>query len=247
VGFPGWHIECSAMSARYLGDFFDIHCGGEDHIPIHHTNEIAQTEASRGTRLANFWMHGYFLQADNAKMAKSAGGFLTLASLAERGIDPIVFRYMCLTAHYRTQMSFSWESLESNGVALGRLYQAAWDWGEPGQVSEAWYDRYLECVNDDLNTPRALAVAWDLIRSDEPADVKKATLLAFDDVFGLKIADWEPAEIEIPEDILKLAEEREIARKKREWHRADELRDAIMAAGYQVEDTRGGPRVRKGT
>ncbi|MEJ6515447.1 MAG: cysteine--tRNA ligase, partial [Pseudomonadales bacterium] len=114
IGFPGWHIECSAMSAKYLGDYFDIHCGGEDHIPIHHTNEIAQTEASRGTRLANFWMHGYFLQLDNNKMSKSTGEFLRLETLLEQGIDPMVYRYFCLTAHYRTQMSFSWDSLASN-------------------------------------------------------------------------------------------------------------------------------------
>ncbi|MEX2327830.1 MAG: cysteine--tRNA ligase, partial [Pseudomonadales bacterium] len=128
TGFPGWHIECSAMAAKYLGNFFDIHCGGEDHIPIHHTNEIAQTEAARGTRLANFWMHGYFLQIDNAKMAKSKGEFLRLTTLEERGFDPLVYRYLCLTGHYRTQMSFSWESMESNQVALNRMRSAAFEW-----------------------------------------------------------------------------------------------------------------------
>lgn len=246
VGFPGWHIECSAMSARYLGDFFDIHCGGEDHIPIHHTNEIAQSEASRGTRLANFWMHGYFLQLDNARMAKSSGDFLRLGSLAERGIDPLVYRYLCLTAHYRSQLTFSWDSLDAAGVALNRLYEAARGWGEPGEVSDAWYSRWLACVNDDLNTPRALAVAWELVRSDEPDSVKKATLLAFDEVFGLAIDAWEPEQIEIPAEILAMAEARETARRERDWGRADELRDAIARAGYQIEDTRDGPRVRKG-
>lgn len=245
TGFPGWHIECSAMAAKYLGDFFDIHCGGEDHIPIHHTNEIAQTEAARGTRLANFWMHGYFLQLDNAKMAKSKGEFLRLTTLEERGFEPVVYRYLCLTGHYRTQMSFSWESMESNQIALNRMLNAAFDWGEPGEIAETWYARFLECVNDDLNMPRALAVAWDLIRSDEPAASKKATLLAFDQVFGLGIADWTPREIEIPPEIVRLAEDREAARKRKDWQRADELRDAIIDAGYLLEDTRGGFRIRK--
>ena len=244
-GFPGWHIECSAMSARYLGDFFDIHCGGEDHIPIHHTNEIAQTEASRGTRLANFWMHGYFLQLDNARMAKSSGDFLRLASFEEKGISPLVYRYLCLTAHYRSQLSFSWESIESSQVALNRLYEAAYGWGEAGQVSADWYARWLTCINDDLNTPRGLAVAWELIRSDEPDPVKKATLLAFDEVFGLEIQEWLPEDVEVPPEILALAQAREQARRTRDWGRADQLRDEILAAGFQVEDTRDGPRVRK--
>lgn len=242
-GFPGWHIECSAMSAKYLGDFFDIHCGGEDHIPIHHTNEIAQTEASRGTRLANFWMHGYFLQLDNAKMSKSSGEFLTLTALEEKGFEPMAYRYFCLTGHYRSQMSFSWESLEANRTALRRLYQAAFDWGEPGDVSAAWYEKFMACVDDDLNMPRALAVTWDLVRSDEPPAVKKATLLAFDAVFGLGIAEWEPETVEIPEEIMALALERDAARKDKNFQRADELREKIEAAGYQVEDTREGPRV----
>ena len=122
-GFPGWHIECSAMAQKYLGDYFDIHCGGEDHIPVHHTNEIAQTEARVGTRLANFWMHGYFLLLNDAKMAKSAGEFLRVQSLVERGYDPLVYRYLCLTAHYRTQMSFTWDAMDAAATALDRHAQ----------------------------------------------------------------------------------------------------------------------------
>lgn len=245
-GFPGWHIECSAMSAKYLGNFFDIHCGGEDHIPIHHTNEIAQTEAARGTRLANFWMHGYFLQLDDARMSKSSGEFLRLQTLIDKGYDPVVYRYFCLTAHYRSQLSFSWESLEASRVALERLYQAAWAWGEPGEVSETWYNDFLTCVNDDLNTPRALAVTWEMIRSNEPDDVKKATLLAFDRLLGLDIENWQPEAVEIPDDIQQMAEQREKAREEKNWQRADELRDAILAAGFTIEDTRDGPRLKRG-
>ena len=243
VGFPGWHIECSAMSAKYLGDYFDIHCGGEDHIPIHHTNEIAQTEAARGTRLANFWMHGYFLQLDSAKMSKSSGEFLRLASLSERGIDPMVYRYFCLTAHYRTQMSFSWESLEANATALNRLYKTAYEWGEPGQVIQAVKQAVLNEVNDDLNFPKALAHIWDMVRSDaDPAD-KKATLLELDSLLGLEIGSWQPAEVSVPDDVLSLVEARERARKERDFEAADRLRGEVLALGFVIEDTREGPKV----
>ena len=243
-GFPGWHIECSAMSAKYLGDYFDIHCGGEDHIPIHHTNEIAQTEASRGTRLANFWMHGYFLRLDNTRMSKSGGAFLRLESLLEKGIDPMVYRFFCLTAHYRTQMSFSWESLASSGIALERLYQAAYSWGAPGQVLQAFETRFMGCVNDDLNMPQALAVTWDMVKSDAPDADKKATLLAFDAIFGLNIQDWRPKPMDVPARIIALAERRQQARIDKNWQQSDALREEALAAGYVIEDTPTGPRVK---
>ncbi len=245
TGFPGWHIECSAMSARYLGDFFDIHCGGEDHIPIHHTNEIAQTEASRGTRLANFWMHGYFLQLDNAKMSKSSGEFLRLDSLIEEGVDPLVYRFFCLSAHYRTQMSFSWDSLRASQVALDRLYRAAYSWGEPSAILPEYQQRFMNCVNEDLNLPRALAVTWDLVRADADPAAKKATLLSFDEVLGLGIENWQPEKVEIPSVILEIAQKRETARREQDWQRADELRDEALSAGYVIEDTKEGPRVKK--
>jgi len=231
------------MSAKYLGDYFDIHCGGEDHIPIHHTNEIAQTEASRGTRLANYWMHGYFLQVDNAKMAKSKGDFLRLETLIEAGFTALDYRYLCLTAHYRSHLSFSWESLKANRTALARLHQAAYECGEPGEISDEYLERFTKHINDDLNMPRALAVAWDLIRSDTPDDVKKSTLLKFDEIFGLDIASWAPEEVDIPEAIKALATDREQARKDKNWARADELRDEIAGQGYHVEDTREGPKL----
>lgn len=236
VGFPGWHIECSAMSAKYLGDFFDIHCGGKDHIPIHHTNEIAQTEASRGTRLANFWMHGYFLELQNEKMSKSSGDFLQLISLADAGFDPLVYRYFCLTAHYRNELSFSWEGLVAAKTALNRLYEAAYEWGEPGEVSEHYRARFVEHLYEDLNVPRALAAAWELIRSDEPNDVKKATLLEFDEIFGLDIASWEPEEVSVPVDVQQLVTAREQARLEKDWSQADALREKILALGFIIED-----------
>ena len=242
-GFPGWHIECSAMSAKYLGDFFDIHCGGEDHIPIHHTNEIAQTEAARGTRLANFWMHGYFLQLDDARMSKSSGEFLTLDVLIERGFDPLVYRYFCLNGHYRSQMTFSWESLEAARTSLNRLYETAYGWGEPSDPDAKMVERFFESLNDDLGMPRAMAVLWELVRSGLDDRVKKATLLKFDEILGLEIVDWTPEEVAVPEEVTTLLRAREAARNQKNWGRADELRDEIIALGFLLDDTPEGTRV----
>jgi cysteinyl-tRNA synthetase len=242
-GFPGWHIECSAMSAKYLGDFFDIHCGGEDHIPVHHTNEIAQTQACKGTHLANFWMHGYFLQMGNAKMAKSSGEFIRLETLQEQNIDPLVYRYFCLTAHYRTQLSFSWESLEASRVALNRLYRTCYEWGEAGEVDAGFLGKFEGFLFNDLNMPRVIALIRDLIRSELTDAVKKATLLEFDRVLGLDFATWEPANEAIPEAIKALAAARESAREAKNWAEADLIRDQIADAGYAVEDTADGSRL----
>jgi cysteinyl-tRNA synthetase len=244
VGFPGWHIECSAMAEKYLGPYFDIHCGGEDHIAVHHTNEIAQTEACHGTRLANFWLHGHFLQLAEAKMAKSAGGFLRVQTLIDRGYDPLVYRFFCLGAHYQAKLNFTWEGLDGAATALQRLRAAAVAWGEPGTPDEALLATFTEQINSDLNMPRALAVTWDLVKSDLPATTKKATLLAFDKVLGLGLAEWQPATETIPTDILALAHQRQQARAEKRWQDADALRNQLKAAGYEVEDTAQGPRVR---
>ena len=243
VGFPGWHIECSAMAQEYLGDFFDIHCGGEDHIPVHHTNEIAQTEARVGTRLANFWMHGYFLLSNDAKMAKSAGEFLRLASLVERGYDPLAFRYLCLTAHYRSQLNFTWEALDAASIALDRMRRGFHGLpDESGAVPDATYiARFTAEINDDLNIPRALALAWELLRGDlVDLPVTRATLLSFDRVFGLGLATWKPKEEAIPEAVHALAAARAAARTAKDWAEADRLRGELHAAGWEVEDQPGG-------
>jgi cysteinyl-tRNA synthetase len=244
VGFPGWHIECSAMSAKYLGTCFDIHCGGEDHISIHHPNEIAQTQACYGTHLANFWMHGYFLQLNDAKMAKS-GEFLRLQSLMDRGYDPLVYRYFCLGAHYRAKLNFNWESIEAAATALNRLRQIVYEWGQPASSDDGYASQFTEYVNDDLNMPRVLALVWELARSDAPASVKKATLLHFDQVLGLQLAEWRPPELTVPDEIMVLVDQREQARAEKRWHDADALRQQIHAAGYEVEDTPQGSRVRQ--
>ncbi|MCZ7553863.1 MAG: cysteine--tRNA ligase [Anaerolineae bacterium UTCFX2] len=243
-GFPGWHIECSAMSVKYLGSFFDIHCGGEDHIPVHHTNEIAQTEACYATHLANFWMHGYFLQLDEAKMAKSAGGFIRLQTLIDKGYDPLAYRFFTMNALYRAKLNFTWEGLDAAAKSFDRLRLMAYRWGAPGSVDEGFVDQFREQINDDLNFPRALAVTWELTRSALPDSTKKATLLVFDQVLGLGLADWQPPEQVIPDEILALAESRTKMRQEKRWAEADALRDQIIAAGYEIEDTPQGPRIK---
>jgi cysteinyl-tRNA synthetase len=237
-GFPGWHIECSAMAQRYLGDYFDIHCGGEDHIPVHHTNEIAQTQARVGTRLANFWMHGYFLLANDAKMAKSAGEFLRIAALVERGYDPLAYRYLCLTGHYRTQLNFTWEALDAATTGLARMRAGfhAIRAEDNGAADDESVEQFTRHVNEDLNVPRALALAWDVLRSDRPAAVRRATLARFDHVFGLGLAQWEPREEEVPAAVTAIADARAAARKAKDWAQADRLRMELQAAGWDMED-----------
>ncbi len=237
-GFPGWHIECSAMAQKYLGDYFDIHCGGEDHIPVHHTNEIAQTEARVGTRLANFWMHGYFLLQNDAKMAKSAGEFLRLESLIERGYEPLAYRYLCLTGHYRGQLNFTWDALDSAAIALDRMRHGVHALRDAGSADPdpALIERFGDEINDDLNVPRALAVAWEALRGDLPAATKRATLLAFDRVFGLAMGAWEPKVEAIPDAVRALADARAAARKARNWAEADRLRGEIADSGWEMED-----------
>jgi cysteinyl-tRNA synthetase len=237
-GFPGWHIECSAMAQEYLGDYFDIHCGGEDHIPVHHTNEIAQTEARVGTRLANFWMHGYFLLVNDAKMAKSAGEFLRLDSLVERGYDPLAFRFLCLTGHYRGQLNYTWDAQDSAAIALDRMRHGVHALRDAGAADPdpRLIERFTNEVNDDLNTPRALAVAWETLRGDLPAAVRYATMIEFDRVLGLGLATWEPRVEAVPDAVRAIADARAAARRAKDWAEADRLRSELQAAGWDMED-----------
>ncbi len=245
VGFPGWHIECSAMSAKYLSPWFDIHCGGEDHINVHHTNEIAQTQACYGTRLANFWMHGYFLQIDEARMGKSEGNFLRVQTLIDKGYDPLVWRLFCLNAHYRTKLNFTWDGVDGAAISLERLRNAVYEWGDAGDADEEFIDKFVETVNEDLNMPRAMAITWELVKSDLPPAMKKATILYFDRVLGLRLGEWQPKEERVPAEIQLMVNERQTARQEKRWADADALRDQVIAAGYEVEDTPQGPRVKQ--
>jgi cysteinyl-tRNA synthetase len=246
VGFPGWHIECSAMAQKYLGDYFDIHCGGEDHIPVHHTNEIAQTEARVGTRLANFWMHGYFLLSNDAKMAKSDGEFLRIQGLIERGYDPLAYRYLCLTAHYRSQLNFTWDALDAATIGLDRMRRAVHALPTSGEPEPSYLERFTGVVNDDLNLPKALAIAWELLRGDLPdRAVTRATLLAFDRIFGLGLETWRPPVETVPEAVNALAAARAAARAAKQWAEADRLRAELHAAGWEMEDRGDGYLLRR--
>ena len=235
-GFPGWHIECSAMAHKYLGEYFDIHCGGEDHITVHHPNEISQTEAAYGTRLANFWMHGYFILLNSAKMSKSTGEFLRVQLLIDKGYDPIAYRYLCLTAHYRSQLTFSWEALDAAQTGLLRLRTTMHALGEPSQPDANFVARFIEKINEDLNFPQALALLHEVLKSDLTASIKKATALKFDEALGLGLATWVPPVVEVPEAVRQVADARWAARNAKDWAEADRLRQALAALGWTMKD-----------
>ncbi len=241
-GFPGWHIECSAMAQKYLGDYFDIHSGGEDHLTVHHVNEISQTEARSGTRLANFWMHGYFLQLNESKMSKSTGGFLRVQTFLDRNYDPLVYRYLCLTAHYRTQMNFSWEAMDASTTAFDRLRLAVFNLGDAGaaEPDAGFVDRLMEKLNDDLNYPQALALFWELLKSELPSAQKRATALKFDEAFGFGLATFAPKVQNAPENVQTLADARWAAKLAKNWAEADKLRGEITALGWEMKDGKDG-------
>lgn len=248
VGFPGWHIECSAMASKYLGTYFDIHCGGEDHIMVHHPNEIAQSQACYQTNLANFWMHGYFLQLDGMKMSKSSGDFLRLQTIIDRGYDPLVYRYLLLSGHYRSKITFNWQGMDGAAAALLRLRTAVYHWNKPTEPDDNYVAQFTNQINDDLNMPRALAVTWQLVKSDLPDGVKKATILVFDQILGLGLADWQPETAvsqPIPAEITALLAQRQQARTDKAWQLADALREQIAAAGYDVVDTPNGSELKR--
>jgi cysteinyl-tRNA synthetase len=243
-GFPGWHIECSAMSAKYLEPWFDIHCGGEDHIAIHHSNEIAQNQACHGTRLANFWMHGYFLQIDAGKMSKSSGDFLRLQSLIDLGIDPLAYRWLCLSAHYRSQLNFNWDALKASQTGLNRLRETYLALPNGGSINQDFAERFKTEVNQDLNVPKAIAVMWEMLKSPIADADKKASLDYFDLVFGLNLKLWQPKENAIPDEVTALLEQRKLSRANKNWAESDRIRDEIKRLGYELEDTSEGMKVK---
>lgn len=246
MGFPGWHIECSAMSSKYLGKQFDIHCGGIDHIPVHHTNEIAQSEATFGKKpWVKYWMHGAFLTMSEGKMAKSEGNFITLHTLKERGISPMAYRYFVLQTQYRKPLDFSWEALTAAQQGLEHLYSIVREWDTPRIGCAEYEENFLKLINDDLNIPEALALAWDLVKSDYPTHAKKASILKFDNVLGLGLGTVKKRRIVIPQNIKKLLGAREKARANKNWKESDRLRDEIAQLDFAVEDTEEGQRVKK--
>lgn len=251
-GRPGWHLECSAISITELGQPFDIHAGAVDLIFPHHENEIAQSEAAAGRKFVNYWLHGEHLLVEGQKMAKSFHNFYTLRDLEERGFHPLAYRYLVLTAHYRSQLNFTWESLAAAQSALNKLYAAVRDWKRESRITirqltdelrTEFEKKFIEAVNDDLDMPRALSVLWEMIDSSLPASVKAELILDFDRVLGLDIKKYLGKKIKIPQTVRKLAAEREKARQAKDWVKADEIRRRIEAKGFMVEDTADGPRL----
>lgn len=240
VGFPGWHIECSAMSVKYLGQPFDIHVGGVDHIPVHHENEIAQTEAATGKPLANYWVHNEFLTVDGGRMGKSLGNGYTIDDVVNRGFDPMALRFFYLGAHYRSKLNFTWEALEGAKQSLQNLKKTFLSWGsEAGIESADKISAFREALEDDLNTPKALAWMWEVAKSNAPNSEKRATLLKMDEVLGLGMAAWKEDAVEIPEHVQALADARWKARSEKNWVESDRLRDALKQAGWTMEDGAG--------
>jgi len=246
IGFPGWHIECSAMSRKYLGQPFDIHTGGVDHVPVHHTNEIAQSEGAYGKPLANLWMHSEFVNVDEARMGKSEGNLMTLEELTKKGYSPLAYRYFVLGGHYRSKLNFTFKALDSAQNTLNNLYAATAHAKEP-KVGCAEYEKeFFGHMNDDLDTPEALSVMWEMLKSDYPPEAKLQSLTEFDKIFGLSIkSTWEELQKPLPEEIESLVEKRETLRKEKKWDEADNIRKEIQDQRYEVRDTDSGPLVTK--
>lgn len=245
AGFPGWHIECSAMSTKYLGQPFDIHAGGIDLKFPHHANEIAQSEGAVEKPLANAWLHGEHLLINDGRMGKSENNFITLKTLADKKYNPLAFRYLTLTAHYRSKLNFTWDALTAAQNALNNLYQEVSDYEEPKIGCAEFEQRFLDAINNDLDLPQALAITHELLRSNYPGAAKLQSLLKFDQVLGLRIKATREEARKIPEAVRRLISQREEARKTSAFKRADELRKKIEDDGYLVDDTSSGPLIKK--
>jgi cysteinyl-tRNA synthetase len=240
IGFPGWHLECSAMARAYLGQPFDIHCGGVDHIAVHHENEIAQSEAAYHEPLANYWMHGEFLLMDNQKMSKSLGNLYVLPEIIERGFEPSALRLYFLGANYRQKQNFAWEGLEGAQNSLKRLRNDMKALSKDGQVNEGFMTKFKDAISQDLNIPSALAVLHEVLGSDLSAGEKGATVMVMDEVFGLGLADWIGKVESVPAEITALAEARWQAKIAKDFAKSDELRLALTEAGWNMKDGKDG-------
>jgi len=242
IGFPGWHIECSAMSMKYLGEHFDIHTGGEDHIPIHHTNEIAQSEAATGKKFVNYWIHGAFLTFKGEKVSKSKGGLYTIEELENLGFKPLDYRYFTYTAHYRSPLDFTLDNLRNAQNSYERLKNIISELKDDKKADEKYLKEFEKAINDDLDMPKAVSILWNLLR-DKNAQGKIRTIKEMDKILSLDLLKKE--DIKIPIEIKKLVEEREKARKNKDWKKADELRNKIRELGWHIDDTNEGPKLKK--
>lgn len=248
--YPGWHLECSAMSYKYLGEHFDIHTGGVDHIPIHHENEIAQSKGFCGKIPANYWMHVEFLQINGGKMSKSLNNLYTLKDLQEKGYEPLVYRMFNYTSNYRAQINFTFEAMDSAKIALNRLREGYLKHSEgTDEVSDeeikSYEEKFLEAINDDLNMPVAMSVVWDVIKNHKKSKKFQKLLLKFDQVLGLNLKEYKKDEEELPEEIKSLIENRNIARANKDWKESDRIRDILIEKGYKVKDSKEGTIVEK--
>lgn len=242
IGFPGWHIECSAISMKYLGESFDIHTGGEDHIPVHHTNEIAQSENATGKKFVNYWLHGAFLIFKGEKISKSKGGLHTISDLEKKGFSPLSYRYFVLNAHYRNPLEFSLKNLESAQNSYKRLKNIISESKDDKKENKKYLKQFERAINNDLNMPKALSTLWNLLR-DKKAKGKIRTIKKMDEIFGLDLLKKE--KLPIPAEIKKLVEKREKYRKEQNWQQADKIRKQIKKLGYQIKDTKKEPIVKR--
>lgn len=249
VGFPGWHIECSAMSRALLGESIDIHTGGEDHVPVHHNNEIAQSESVTGKQYVHYWLHNAFLTINEERIGKSLGNAIYLPTLIADGYHPLALRYVFLEAHYRTNQSFTMESLDAAQQAVKRIYRIYRDellHHSPSKPDLESVETFTEAVNNDLHTSRALAALWSVLRNKNlDPKTRRATVDLFDTVLGLNIEKEAADTPEIPKEIQELAEQREELRKNKDFKAADQIRDELLEKGYEISDTEDGPMIEK--
>ena len=251
--YPGWHIECSAMGQKYLGDQFDIHTGGIDLIPTHHENEIAQSKGKCGKIPANYWMHGEYLLINGGKMSKSLGNVYLIKDIKDKGYDALVYRLFCYSSHYRNKINFTWEAIDGASKSLERLrnsYQIHKNGKDELSNEELEKLKTIEknfhnAINDDLNMPLAMSFVWEAIKIENKNPKVAQLLLKFDIVLGLKIDEQIEKKEEIPQEILELVEQRKIARENKDWQKSDELRDIIQSKGYTVKDTKDGMEIIK--
>ena len=247
--YPGWHIECSAMSQKYLGEVFDIHTGGIDLIPTHHENEIAQSKGACGKIPAHYWMHGEYLLINGGKMSKSLGNVYLLDDIIKRGYDPLVYRLFNFSCHYKGKLNFTWDGIESASTSLNRLregYQKHLNGTDivSEDVINDMENRFHQAINDDLNMPLAMSVVWEAVKYPEKSPKIAQLLEKFDTVLGIKIAE-KKEEQQIPQEVLDLVEQRKVARSEKNWAESDRLRDLIIEKGYNVKDTKEGVEVSK--
>ncbi|MFH1376285.1 MAG: cysteine--tRNA ligase [Candidatus Woesearchaeota archaeon] len=247
VGYPGWHLECSAMSMKYLGEHFDIHTGGQEHIQIHHQNEIAQSEAATGKKFVNYWLHTGWLTSKGEKISKSKGGLYTISELQKKGFDPLAFRYLTLTAHYKKPLEFSLESLTAAQSAYERLKEKVQEIKRKKTSkgnTKKYQEKFLQAINDDLNVSKALAILQDLLRDNSLGSKQKYELIKnFDKVLGLDLDKIKKESI--PSEITELAKKRETYRKKKDFKNSDKIREQIKKKGYLIEDSKYGYKLKK--